>query len=214
MVVLWIANILFPEALNRLTGTRNTHKSSGGWMLAAAEGLVKDGRVQLNVATMSPLVKTLTKIVGTSVTYYIIPSVGAKDKLKGYWNQIQDELKPDIVHIHGTELAFGNSYLKACGAKNVVVSIQGLVSVIAQYYYAGIKPLEFVKNTTLRDFLRGGSLTACRNFHKKGKLEQEILCSVKHIIGRTSWDKAWAMMLNPLYGNNISAVCNKQRSEN
>ena len=40
MKVLWIANILFPEAHAILSGNGEL-KSSGGWMVAAAEELVK-----------------------------------------------------------------------------------------------------------------------------------------------------------------------------
>ena len=44
----------------------------------------------------------------------------------------------DVVHIHGTEHSLGLAYLKAVGNKNAVVSIQGLISVIANYYQLGI----------------------------------------------------------------------------
>lgn len=40
MKILWITNILFPEARVLLTG-RGELKSSGGWMLGAAEALLK-----------------------------------------------------------------------------------------------------------------------------------------------------------------------------
>ena len=72
MRVLWITNILFPEVTAVLTGNREL-KSSGGWMLGAAENLVKIEDVKLYVATVSPFVEDLQCVEGDSITYYILP---------------------------------------------------------------------------------------------------------------------------------------------
>ena len=51
MKVLWITNILFPEAEHLLTGSGEL-KSSGGWMLGAANALLNNKEVRLCVASV------------------------------------------------------------------------------------------------------------------------------------------------------------------
>ena len=72
MKVLWITNILFPEAEQLLTGNGEL-KSSGGWMLGSAEALLLNLDIKLTVATVSTKVKSLTKLEGSKMTYYILP---------------------------------------------------------------------------------------------------------------------------------------------
>ena len=51
MKVLWITNILFPEAEHLLTGSGEL-KSSGGWMQGAANALLNNKEVRLCVASV------------------------------------------------------------------------------------------------------------------------------------------------------------------
>ena len=70
MKVLWITNIIFPEALGKLSG-ETEFKSSGGWMLGLADAIVSTGKVELIVASVSPVVDNLTKLTGKNITYYV-----------------------------------------------------------------------------------------------------------------------------------------------
>ena len=200
MKVLWITNILFPEAAAQLTGNKEL-KSSGGWMLGAAKGLLEQGNIDLYVATVSSQVNTLTKLQGKSIIYFVIPlgkgNLRENKEYNTYWQKINSEVSPDIVHIHGTEYSHGYAYMLACGCDNVVVSIQGLKSAICDYYHYGITKSEIYKTITLRDLLRGSIFQAQRSFKKSAKYEIDMLKSAKHIIGRTSWDKERTWAINP-----------------
>lgn len=200
MKVLWITNILFPEAAAQLTGNKEL-KSSGGWMLGAAKGLLEQGNIDLYVATVSSQVNTLTKLQGKSITYFVIPlgkgNLRENKEYNTYWQKINSEVSPDIVHIHGTEYSHGYAYMLACGCDNVVVSIQGLKSAICDYYHYGITKSEIYKTITLRDLLRGSIFQDQRSFKKSAKYEIAMLKSAKHIIGRTSWDKERTWAINP-----------------
>ena len=200
MKVLWITNILFPEASAVLTGNKEL-KSSGGWMLGAAKGLIEQGGVDLYVATVSSSVKTLTKLKGTNITYYLIPlgkgNLRINKEYNTYWQKINSEVNPDVVHIHGTEYSHGYAYMQTCGSDNVVVSIQGLKSAICDYYHYGITKSEIYKTITLRDLLRGSIIHDQQSFKRSAKYEIEMLKSAKHIIGRTSWDKERTWAINP-----------------
>lgn len=199
MRVLWITNILFPEVLVKLS-QNNELKSSGGWMLGAAKSLGSVDDICLCVATVSSLVKDLTKIEGEKIVYYIIPygkgNLRVNKEYEKYWCKIKSEYQPDVVHIHGTEYTHGHAYLKACGTDKVVISIQGMKSAY-HYYYYGISKGEIYKNITLRDFLRGTMIKDKKRFQESSKCEIEMLKMTNHIIGRTSWDKARTWAINP-----------------
>lgn len=200
MKILWITNMLFPEPLAKLTGN-SCIKGSGGWMTSSADILANSDNIELCVVTVSTLVHTLTKICGKKIVYYIIPyGKGNKKYNKGYekyFIEIKEKEHPDIVHIHGTEFTHGLSYVNACGNENVVVSIQGLKSVIADYYCAGITLEERLMSLTFRDILKGGIGHEANNFRKQGKYEIELLSKVHHVIGRTEWDRARTWAINP-----------------
>ena len=204
MRVLWITNLLFPEASSIISGSKDL-KSSGGWLLGAADGLLKDDSVELFVATVSPLVKVLTRIKGKRIQYYLIPygkgNLVENNEYNPFWQQIKSEVEPDIIHIHGTEYTHGYAYVQACGSKNVVVSIQGLKSACSFYYSYGISNSDILFNLTLKDLIRGTIWKQKRKFKKSGEVEDKLLRSVHHVIGRTAWDHAqvWTINSNASY---------------
>ena len=200
MKVLWITNILFPEAEQLLTG-KGELKSSGGWMTGLATILVNKNDIDLYVATISQKVKKLCKLCGERITYYVLPIGKGNTRINTeyctLWEKIQAEINPDIVHIHGTEFSHGHAYMKACGNRNVVISIQGLISAYYYYYYYGITKNEIYRNLTIRDILRGNIIHGQKDFTKRSEYEIDMLRMTKHIIGRTSWDKARTWAINP-----------------
>ena len=51
MKILWITNILFPEAMSLITG-ENQLKASGGWMIGLANEIAKHPEIELSIATI------------------------------------------------------------------------------------------------------------------------------------------------------------------
>lgn len=200
MKVLWITNIVFPEALAKLTG-KSDFRSSGGWMLGSADILASRLDVQLCVATVSPLVRKLQRIEGVRIIYYILPygkgNLKPNPKYQEYWIKLRDAINPDIVHIYGTEFSHGYEYMRACGADNVVISIQGMKSACYSYYHSGISLGNVYKNITFRDIFKGSILRGAHKFKISSKYEIAMLKMAKHIIGRTSWDRARTWAINP-----------------
>lgn len=113
MKVLWITNILFPEAEQLLTGSGEL-KTSGGWMLGSANALLQNMKIKLTVATVSAKVNKLTKLEGHKILYYILPMGKGNQDFNmdycQYWVQVKDMVKPDVVHIHGTEFSWSCLY--------------------------------------------------------------------------------------------------------
>lgn len=164
---------------------------------------IRENATDLDVAVATVYQgRELRVVEKDSVIYYLLPTRKNNTKydwsLEPLWRRVKEEFKPDVVHIHGTEYAHGLAYIRACGAQNVCVSIQGLLSVISRYYYAGIDAKEIIKNITVRDILKMDTIfQQKRKFEKRGELEKEYIRSVSHIIGRTSWDKAHIWAINP-----------------
>ena len=111
------------------------------------------------------------------------------------------EFTPDVIHIWGTEYAHTLAMVNAAEKENfldrIAVSIQGLCSFIAGHYCEGI-PHSALCRSTFRDILRGDNiLQQQKKFALRGELEIRALQKVKHVIGRTEWDKACTDIFNP-----------------
>ncbi len=164
-------------------------------MLALADSLKELVDVELSVATFTSKVQELKRLDGKHTTYYLLPNKEKKAKL--LIPKLQEIAQPEIVHIHGTEYPYGKWYAEVCGSKNIVVSIQGIISVIARYYLAGMSNWDIIKSITFHDLLKTSVYGDKRSFEKRGESEIATLKMVHHVIGRTSFDKAHVHAINP-----------------
>lgn len=122
-------------------------------------------------------------------------------ELEDWFRRELEAFRPDVIHSWGVEyahaLAIVNAAEKAGYLDRVVVSIQGLCGFIAGHYCEGI-PHSIQNSTTFRDLLRRDNIARQqKKFRLRGELEQQTLCKVSHIIGRTHWDQACTAMVNP-----------------
>lgn len=199
MKILWITNILFPDPAKYLGVTAPV---VGGWMLSGANAILEySDSIQLGVATLYNGDKLL-QYEEKGIVYYLLPFKGNRckysSKLEPLWKEVCLSFRPDLVHLHGTEFAHGLAFLRACPHVKTVASIQGLVSVYTSYYYAGMPMSQIFRHITLRDILRRDTIFQQKlKFYQRGKIELEIIRRLSHIIGRTEWDKAHALNINP-----------------
>ena len=71
-----------------------------------------------------------------------------------------------------------------------VVSIQGLISSISNYFNLGLSP-KVIKGKTLRNIIfRDNIKNSQLNFAKRGQYEILTIQKSDNIIGRTDWDKS------------------------
>ena len=142
-------------------------------------------------------------VKGKNIIYDLIPEQTTKRNLydpgvENYLKVVNRDFKPDIVHIHGSESGHSLAQLRACGREKTVVSIQGLLYLYKDFYFGGLSEREINKSRPLRDIVRCDSLKyQQQRMAKRALLEIELLKGVKHVIGRTSWDKACVWALNP-----------------
>lgn len=196
MRVLWITNNLLPDVCDFLHIPKVVKT---GWLHSAANEIKND--VQLHVAALYDGGR-IQCISLNEIDYILVPSNGNylkyNKKRCRLWENVREIVRPDVVHIHGTEYPMGMEYICACGAKNVVISIQGLISECAIYYNSGISWWQAIKATSVRDILKMETLgIQAHRFAKQGVCEIEYLKQGVNFIGRTDWDRAHIKAVNP-----------------
>lgn len=204
MRILWITNIMLPPLCERLGLPVPV---IGGWMYSSARRLLDtDSSLRLAVATVYAG-NRLQRYEVADVIYYLLPLHG-KDKrlyhqhLEPLWEEVVTDFHPNLAHLHGSEFPHGQAFVKVCPEVKSVISIQGLVSVIDRYYLGGMSFSDVLRNITFRDLIRLDNLwLAQNNFTRRGKSERDMIRRVKHVIGRTFWDRAhvWAINSQVVY---------------
>jgi glycosyltransferase involved in cell wall biosynthesis len=110
--------------------------------------------------------------------------------------KIINMVHPDVIHIHGTEANFG--MIQQHVSIPVIVSLQGILSVIHEKLFTGISFSKAWLNEGISSkirFLSEGTLN--KLMEKSAKREREILSYTKNIIGRTDWDRRICSVLAP-----------------
>lgn len=192
MNVLWITNNMLPDLCVHL-GAPVVNKT--GWLHSAANQVKSD--VNLSVAALYDGANEVEAVRLNDVNYILVPSGKMERDCDAVWKRVSQLAEPDVVHIHGTEYPTGLGYLKACGADNVLISIQGLISQVAECYNFGLGNRDILKYTTVRDVVKNDTLwKQAARFVNAGKVEREYLRLGSHFIGRTGWDRAHIMLAN------------------
>lgn len=190
MRILWIVNIVFPYP-SKMLGKDET--VTLGWLYGLFNSLKTNSNISLAIATTYNGNKLL-KYESEGIIYYLLPcknQMKYDKKLEKYWKMVNDEFKPDLAHIHGSEYAHGLSFINSCKDVKTVTSIQGLVSVCERVYNANIDNSEILKNVTLKDIIKFQSIyNQRRMFYKRGINEKLLLNKTNYVIGRTDWDHA------------------------
>lgn len=208
MRILWLSNTP--------CGVVNRHRQytfAGGWMISLEEEIKKKTNIDLHVIYISDIEEPPFYYEGTY--YYPIYSGRGKSKISKFLFQyrrndryderlvlnhvlkIVKQINPDIIHIHGTEAAWG-VVAKEIDDIPVVFSIQGLIAPYSEKYFSGIPQADAFKLDTVYDFLMNiGVRKQWKSFLYRAKREEEYLSIAKYIFGRTFWDRDCTLALNP-----------------
>lgn len=112
-----------------------------------------------------------------------------------------DDFEPDIIHLFGTEHTHQTQLVfmvRELGyIDRLVIWIQGLVSVYAKHYNAGLPEVLMIKRTMKEVFKRNNLNDMKSNMAKRGEEEIECLKIAKHVFVRTDWDEAACKAINP-----------------
>lgn len=202
MKILWICGGLLPQACKAL-GCVDT-RLNGGFMGSLLQSLVEaDHSNRFCVLCWDT---RRCDLVVDGVRYV---SFGGSDKttLKGVSSKdgrkakrVIDAFNPDVIHILGTEGVFAHMPEWVFENRKVVVSLQGIISQCA-VNFSGQLMSEDLRGTWLNyGFLRYGmTMSREQRFwsNVRGTLEARTMRRRKYFIGRTGFDRAWAMYFNP-----------------
>jgi len=200
MKVLWITNVELPEVCEIKKIKKNPF---GGWLDLTSQILSINSEIELTIAFPEGKNNALSFYKGKTINYISFPSIKfqsqSNDKIDNNLSTLIELCTPDIVHIFGTEYPHAYEVSKICKKRNIkfVISIQGLISVIANHFLSGI-PNNVQKRFTLKDFFRRENLTRQkRKFIFKGESEIRAIKNSNNVIGRTEWDKTCISFINP-----------------
>lgn len=198
MRVLWLCNIVLPDFSQEFGIKRNNF---GGWMSAMLYELEKREGIDINLCFPIYDEDRLRDGNCNGHDYYtFLDNRNAEIydiELVETFERILRKTEPDIIHIWGTEYPHTMAMLLAC--KNIgflnkaVVDLQGLVSVYAKHYLNGIpEAYRTLKHGRFISMEEG-----MESFEKRGKYEIESIKMVRHVMGRTDWDRACVEAINP-----------------
>lgn len=202
MKIIWISSFPIPDICRDMDAEII---SIEGWKVKLAKEISKDNKLLFLFPYKNNVVGKLDYLDYRS--FYPI----SKNLNSGITQLkiIFKSFNPDLIHIHGTEHEHSYAAIKAASdlgiVDNCVISIQGLVSVIAKHYYSGLD-YKVINGFTFRDLIKGNIKRQKKQYEVKGKFEIKSLQIANHVIGRTCWDKT----CTNLYNSNINYHFNNE----
>ena len=198
MKVLWVLNMVLPSVAKAL-GLRTSF--SGGWLVDYSNKLAADPDIELATVTYANVDKDMD-VTCCGMRNFIFSGGGKRllfDSKRNEKNilKVIDDFKPDLIHIHGTEYSIGAAIVKKRTGIPTLLTIQGILSRIAEEYYGGLTRKELSRCKTLK-----GTMKLKTPFFSKmlmtgnAKRERFVLKNVKHVTGRTEWDKSVMLSIN------------------
>lgn len=188
MRVLWFVNMMMPEFSDALG---MPHVNFGGWMPSLISA-IRTYAPDIELCVVNVAAKKATKIVNG--VKYVSVSIKSLDAV----SQVIESFKPSVIHFHGTEDVFNLTGKYVKDWDHVVVSIQGIINGYYPHYMGGLTQEElWPYQNPIRWLMRRGSVRSSAKYWRTCKAvdERKGLVNVKHVLGRTDWDYAWAHYL-------------------
>ncbi|MCR4787256.1 MAG: glycosyltransferase family 4 protein [Lachnospiraceae bacterium] len=201
MKILWVVNIMLPEFAKK---TGREYSSREGWLSGLLEQMRKNGiEDKLYIAFPTgdlSLAGTKTDIDG--ISYFAFyedlahPEYYVRE-LEGVFKRYIDEIKPDIMHVFGTEFPHALSAVIAFNdPKRTVIGMQGICRLIAEDYMA-LLPSKVCNSASFRDIIRKDWMRVQkRKFRLRAISETRALKLSGNVIGRTENDKKAVLEIN------------------
>lgn len=195
MHVFWLVSMVLPQAA-LACGLPSASDVSGGWLTGQLIALQNCRDLQLTVACVDGRRSQALCGEHEGVTYRILP--GFQD-----FPQLLQAVHPDLVHIWGTEYAAAAAMAQTAQSLDipVLVGIQGVMEDCAAHLCDGV-PERHLHSTPLDralDHLIPGALLdkLQANFDTLARSEASLLGKIRHVTGRTGFDRRAVERLAP-----------------
>ena len=191
MKVLWLVNLTLPEPSQALGFGNNP---VGGWLIGQREQLKRS--VSLVICSVDARVRESTFLTIDGASYAILPT-GSQQEFAAL---LQKE-RPDIVHLWGSENPAAPVLVSLCDPERVLLSAQGIMTPYTEHLLDGV-PEKYCRSTPLQKLAtvldKGELLDEQLAFYKEqSQKEAALLADLRHVTGRTPWDKAELARLAP-----------------
>lgn len=189
--ILWLASVTLPAAARAL-GLAGA--IGGGWVEGQLSA-VKD-KARITVCTVNGAAKAPLYAEADEVCYAVLPR-GTPDEFAALLNRV----KPDLVHLWGSEYPPAAALMAQCSPERVLLSVQGLMGPCAEHLLDGV-PAEYrgsCLGQRLIDRVAPGGLLDKQQafFDAQAAREKALLAGLRHVSGRTEWDRAQLARLAP-----------------
>lgn len=183
--ILWFSGSEFSDEKIKTTGT---------WLIAMGNALAENEDIELYNITDGD-VTSITQKNASNITQWIIPYGERKKYYQGskelisFIKKIDNEIKPDLIHVWGTETGFGIDVIEAKLQTPVLLEIQGLLFASVQYYYGGLSNGDLFNCIGLKEIIRPKfhPYFNRRRFWKKGKYELRLIRQIENISVQSGW---------------------------
>jgi glycosyltransferase involved in cell wall biosynthesis len=193
MKILWFSN---KSLLMNSTDTR-----TGSWLDATAEGLIQTRHIELGNVTNGN-VSQIEKNCSDGLEQWTVPSHN-RHFTKNSFPYLQEiirvveEFSPDVIHVWGTEAAWGLLTARKYIEVPSVLDMQGFSAAIAKVYHGGLSISEQLACAGIKDILKGSMIfQEAKKFQKRGVIEEEIIKGQQFIIVQSDWIKAQVRKIN------------------
>lgn len=198
MKLLWVCNVIIAEMAEKINHPKPQPAS---WISGIYGELHKEQDIHLVYLYPDSHWKDAFSFDNLDVIPFDTKWDEVSDETINFFIKVLQEHKPDVIHIFGTEFSHTGAMVEAAertgNIEKVVVSIQGLVSVYSKHFSAFL-PHHVMSGKTFYEWVKFyGLKRQQQSFIKRGRMEEAVLRRVKHVIGRTDWDRACVERINP-----------------
>lgn len=194
--ILWLSNTKFSNTPITTTAS---------WLQPLAEGLQGSNAFKIYNITIGK-VNAVEVSNYCNIQQWVIPeNKFAKKRMIAsvstckLISEIIDTVKPDLVHIWGTENIWASIHLQGYIKYPALLEIQGLLSVYYYYYYGGLTHTEMLQAVHLKELIMPWrTLFNKKNiFKKRGEIEKQCITKFEHIAYQSEWVRRHVSLINP-----------------
>lgn len=188
MKIVWLAPYPLGRIADKLSTTEPIAVGNAGWLVNLAQELAGLEGIELHIVTHFAFIQQDQTVFQDNIHFHVVkyqfpvlkrgfPYYFRLDTFTSYKSFVEkaadlvDSLKPDLVHAHGTEGAYGLAGLRVSEIYPVLTSIQGIIHDIYKFQRTAY-------------------------FYFQRKLEAKVVRSGNYFGCRTDWDKAFVKKLN------------------
>ena len=191
-----------PLSINELRSGGKDIKADGGWVAALLGRMLKDTDFEFGCVAFGKAEK-VQESQDNRIDCFVVPGdlIGrSTERSLKKCRDLVEGWKPDLIHIHGTEAAYGLLTARNIVKCPAVISLQGLLGPCSEWYhYFGNRSLSEIArmHRWLEIPAMRGHWIRFWTTRKIAKREREIIAGNRFFMGRTAWDRAYVRALNP-----------------